>query len=164
MKRITFILLTLISGTVFAQSNANATATVNAEIVTPIGIESDGTALNFGTFTTSDAEGNSTVILSPNGTDRAFSSEDMIIPSNLTFSVPTFTVTKDASATYGIEIGVNQAPTNNGESLTLSNLITNLEEDGNSSNSFSIGGQLNVPSGQVAGTYTGEISVTVTYE
>lgn len=164
MKKITFILLALISGTAFAQSNANATAAVNAEIVTPIGIQADGNALNFGTFTTSDSDGNATVILSPNGTDRTFSSNDMIIPSNTTFSVPTFTVTKDTDATYGIEIGVNQAPSLDGESLSLSNLITNLEEEGNSGNTFSVGGQLNVPSGQGAGTYTGEISVTVTYE
>ncbi|HSI68938.1 MAG TPA: hypothetical protein VK941_01810, partial [Gillisia sp.] len=124
MKKITFILFALIAGSTFAQSNANATATVSAEIVAPIGIEADGNALNFGTFTTSDSEGISTIILSPNGTDRTFSSEDMIIPSNLTFSVPTFTVTKDTDATYGIEIGVTEAPINAGESLSLTNLIT----------------------------------------
>ena len=47
MKKITFILLALIGGTSFAQS-ADATATVNATLVSPITISNSTSNLDFG--------------------------------------------------------------------------------------------------------------------
>ncbi len=50
MKKITFILLALISGTAFAQNSADGTATVNAVIVQSNYYISKQGVLNFGTF------------------------------------------------------------------------------------------------------------------
>ncbi len=163
MKKITFILFALIAGTSFAQNTANATSTVNAEIVETIGITS-ADALNFGKFTTSAAAG--TVTITPGATPtRAFLPLDMEIGAFSTFGVPTFTVTKDANATYGITLGVNTNPTSGTNSMTLNALTHSLDTDGaNTAADFTVGGTLNVPSTQATGTYTGEVSVTVTYE
>ena len=49
--------------------------------------------------------------------------------------------------------------------MTLKNLQHNLSADsGLSAASFTVGGELEVPSGQSSGEYVGQISVTVTYE
>jgi len=162
MKKITFILFALIAGTTFAQNTANATATVNAEIVETIGITS-ADALNFGKFTKSATA--ATVIINALGTTRVFSQTDMKIVAFPGFGVPTFTVTKDATASYGITLGVNTMPTSGTNSMVLDNLTHSLPTNGgNTAADFTVGGTLNVPSTQATGIYTGEVSVTVTYE
>ena len=65
MKKITFILLALISGTVFAQNSANANAAVNAKIVEPITITLSSGSLDFGTF--ASPESDAAVVLTPAG-------------------------------------------------------------------------------------------------
>jgi len=161
MKKITFILIALITGTTFAQNSKTATAPVNAEIVSPIGITLDtDTSMDFGKFTTSTAA--ATVILSADGTTRTFSATDMEIAAYSTFDVPEFTVTKDTDATYKVTMAISTAVTGG---VTLSNLSHSLDTDGsNTATSFSVGGTLNVPAATTAGTKTGQVSVTVTYE
>jgi len=162
MKKITFILFALIAGTTFAQNSANETATVNAEIVETIGITSAG-ALNFGKFTTGTTAG--TVVIAPLATPtRVFTPTNMEIGAFSTFGVPTFTVTKDDNATYSIVL-TDTNPTDGTTSLNLNNLTHSLSSDGgNTATEFTVGGTLNVPSASTPGTYTGEVSVTVTYE
>jgi spore coat protein U-like protein len=163
MKKITFILFALIAGTTFAQNTATETAAVNAEIIETIGISS-ADALNFGKFTAGDAAG--TVVIAPGATPtRVFSVTDMEIVAFSTFGVPTFTVTKDANATYGIVLNDTDPTDSGSNTLILDNLTHSLSSDaGNNAADFTVGGTLNVPSGATAGVYTGEVSVTVTYE
>ncbi|TVZ28392.1 uncharacterized protein DUF4402 [Gillisia sp. Hel_I_86] len=161
MKKITFVLIALITGTTFAQNSKTATAPVNAEIVSPIGITRDtDTSMDFGKFTTSTAA--ATVVLSANGATRTFSATDMEIAAYGTFDVPAFTVTKDADALYKVAMSVTTQP---GTEMTLTNLTHTLGADGaNDESTFSIGGTLNVPADATAGAQSGLVSVTVTYE
>jgi len=161
MKKITFILFALITGTTFAQNTSTATAPVNAEIVSPIGITLDtGTSMDFGTFTKSTTA--ATVLLSADGATRDFSNTDMEIVAYSNFDVPEFTVTKDASALYAVTMAVTTQP---GTEMTLTALTHTLgANDANDETNFSIGGTLNVPSTAAAGVQTGQVSVTVTYE
>jgi len=162
MKKITFILFALIAGTTFAQNTDNATAAVNAEIVETIGITS-ANALNFGQFTNSTSL--ATVVIAPLATPtRVFSDTDMEIGALSTFGVPTFTVTKDADAVYGIVL-TDTDPTDGTTALVLDNLTHSLASDGgNTAASFTVGGTLHVPAGSTVGAYVGEVSVTVTYD
>jgi spore coat protein U-like protein len=163
MKKITLLIMFAISAISFAQTSADGIADVNAVIVKPIGI-TVADALDFGSFTTPET-GTSTVTLAATGLDRDFSTTDMEIASMTSFGVPTFTVDA-AGSTYGITLNVTQAPKETGGStMTLNDLTHNLPSDGsNNATSFKIGGKLSVPSTQAVGTYTGKVTVTVTYE
>ncbi len=160
MKKITFIVFALIAGTAFGQNSDNATAVVNAEIVSPLGITSEG-ALNFGTFTTSVND--ATITILADGSDKTFSETDMELPDDI-FSNPTFTVTKSDNVQYGLDLEVSEVPTDGTNSLSLSNLTSTASAENNDITSFSVGGTLNVPSSAIEGLYEGQIKVTVTYE
>jgi hypothetical protein len=162
MKKITFILLALITGTTFAQNSASETAAVNAEIVSPLGITSSG-VLNFGTFTTSESETNATVTILANGSDKTFSETDMELPGDA-FSVPTFTISKSENVQYGLSLAISEDPTDGTNTLSLSDLTSTANAENNDSTSFTVGGTLNVPSDAAEGIYGGEVKVTVTYE
>jgi spore coat protein U-like protein len=162
MKKITFILFALITGTTFAQSKANAIAAVNAEIVSPLGIASSG-ALNFGTFTTSEESVTATITILADGSEKTFSETDMELPGDV-FSNPTFTITKSENVQYGLDLAVSEAPTDGTNSLSLNALTSTASAENNDITSFTVGGTLNVPSDAVEGIYEGEVKVTVTYE
>jgi hypothetical protein len=164
MKKITFILFALFSGTTFAQDNA--TATVNAEIVTPIIITSDGSALNFGSIVA--AEGGK-VRVNTAGT-RTFSNTNMEVITATTTTAATFDVT--AADTYSYSISI--------PSIDLIDVDSNLmpvsftqdlegETDGTATGSgvpqtLLVGGLLTVAAAQPANKYEGTVKVTVVYE
>ncbi|WP_339648581.1 DUF4402 domain-containing protein [uncultured Salegentibacter sp.] len=160
MKKITFILLALISGTAFAQSNADATATVNAEIVSPIKISSSG-ALDFGRIASIE-ESASYVTISANG-GVEYGNDDLEIAGN-TVTVPTFTVTAQESysiVTAGTDLeGVDES------SLTIRDVTTSLGEStsGLSATDFTVGATIDIAADQPSGEYTGNVKVTVSYE
>ncbi|APS39711.1 MULTISPECIES: DUF4402 domain-containing protein [Salegentibacter] len=161
MKKITLILLvSLISGTAFAQNSVTGEAQVNAEIVSPLGIASSG-VLNFGTFTTSVND--ATIVILPDGSEKNFSETDMVLPGDV-FSVPTFTVTKSDNVAYSLELDVVDSPTLGENTLSLTNLTSTAGSANNSATSFTVGGTLNVPSDAAEGIYEGEVQVTVSYE
>ena len=163
MKKITLLACLFITGINFAQTSADGTADVNAEIVKPISITSTGT-LDFGTFTTPET-GTGTVTIDPTDDSRSFSVTDMELSSLSTIGLPVFTVSKDTDATYGVTLAVTDAPEETGgSSLTLDNLSTNINETGNTASTFKVGGTLSVPATQAEGIYTGKVTVTVTYE
>ena len=101
MKKITFILLALISGTVFAQDGAEATGTanVNAEIVSPISINSTS-ELDFGRIIGNSAGGS--VEIETDGT-RTADNDDLLDPTN-EGQVGTFEVTAAEGYSYSITI------------------------------------------------------------
>lgn len=160
MKKITFILFTLIAGTAFAQNSASGTAVVNAEIVSPLTISSSG-VLNFGTFTTSVNDASITILA--DGSDKTFSETDMELPGDL-FSIPTFTITKSENVQYGLSLAISEDPTDGTNTLSLSDLTSTANAENNDITSFTVGGTLNVPSDAAEGIYEGEVKVTVTYE
>ncbi len=166
MKKITFILLALIAGTGFAQNAAEATgtATVNAEIVTPITI-ADGTDLNFGSIVA--AEGGN-VRVNTAGT-RTFSNNNMDVITAATITAASFTV--NAANTYSYSISI--------PSILLTGAGTDMpvsfthdlggETDGNATGTgedqtLLVGGLLTVAASQTEGEYTGTVTVTVAYE
>jgi len=166
MKKITFILLALISGTAFAQ-DASATATVNAEIVTPIEI-TEGTDLNFGSIV---AAGGGNVRVNTAGT-RTFSNNDMDVATATTISAASFNVTAADQYSYSISIPsiVLTDVAGDGADMPVSfTHLVNGQSDGNATGSgiaqeLLVGGLLTVASGQTEGVYDGEVTVTVAYE
>ncbi|TRO66511.1 DUF4402 domain-containing protein [Christiangramia sabulilitoris] len=166
MKKITFILIALISGSAFAQNAAEAigTADISAEIVTPIKIE-NGTAMNFGSIVAAEG-GNVRVNTEGN---RTFSNTNMDVTSATTITAATFDVTAANNYAYSITIP-STVLTGTGSDMAISFTQDLLgDTDGTATGSgtaqkLKVGGLLTVASGQLAGTYSGTVSVTVAYE
>ncbi|WP_196809441.1 DUF4402 domain-containing protein [Gillisia sp. JM1] len=133
---------------------------MTAEIVSPIGISLDSGTMDFGTFISASATG-ATVVLSADGTTRTFTETAMEMAAYGVFGVPTFAVTKDDDVTYKIGLAVTTPVT--GE-VTLTDLTSTIGATSNTAAAFSVGGTLNVPTTATAGSYAGEVTVTVTYE
>ncbi len=169
MKKITFILLALIAGTGFGQTDGSAsgTATVNAEIVTPIAI-ADGTDLNFGSIVA--AEGGN-VRVNTEGT-RTFSNPDMNVTTATTISAASFNVIAADTYSYSISIPSINLVDAAGVGVDMPVSFTQDlegETDGNATGTGSaqellVGGLLTVAAGQTEGEYTGTVTVTVAYE
>jgi len=163
MKKITFILFAFISGSVFAQEGADATAETFAEIVSPIEIVSD-TDLNFGTINGTSTGGDVTVAF--NG-DRLFSNTNMEVSSSATISAATFSITAADGYVYSITIPDSQL-TGTGTPMNVifehnRNNTTRRTGDG-SAQELRVGGTLTVNDDQTAGAYSGNVTVTVAYE
>ena len=166
MKKITFILFALIAGTTFAQDGtAKGTADVSAEIVTPITIN-NGTALNFGSIVA--AEGGK-VRINTEGT-RTFSNTNMEVITADPITSASFEVTAADQYAYSISIPSIVLTYTGGTDMPVSFTQDLLgETDGTATGtgaaqSLKVGGLLTVASGQVAGDYTGIVTVTVAYE
>jgi hypothetical protein len=175
MKKITFILLALIAGTVFAQdtNTETATASAGAEIIQPITITKNndlnfgriiGTALG-GTVTVDDADlrtSGATGILDPSTTGTA------------NISTAKFTITAAEGYLYGISIPAIVTLSGSGGAdmiVTLnpyyegSALIPATTPKGTSTaETLMVGGDLAVGLVQGQGAYTANFDVTVTYE
>ncbi|MCC8358643.1 DUF4402 domain-containing protein [Salinimicrobium sediminilitoris] len=168
MKKITFILFALIAGTTFAQTNndsnkATGTATVNAEIISPIEITS-GSVLNFGRII-GDAEGG-TVTVSTAG-ERSFDNNDLNAPTTTSLpSAAAFKITAENEYLYSISIPSIKLE-GAGDDMTV-NFEHNMKDEGNAGSgaeqTLLVGGDLLVNGGQDAGEYTGTATVTVSYE
>ncbi len=162
MKKITFILIALITGSAMAQdgAQANATATVNAEIVSPISIESTSN-LDFGRIIGNDAGGD--VKIATDGT-RTSDNNDLLDPTE-EGNQADFEITAAEGYSYSISAPATQL-TGDGEAMDVtfeSSLGNSAEGTGNTQN-LGLGGILTVNPSQAEGDYTGEVSVTVSYE
>ena len=166
MKKITFILFALIAGTTFGQNAAEAsgTAEVFAEIVTPIAI-TNGSTLNFGSIVA--AEGGN-VRVNTEGV-RTFSNTNMEVISATTITAASFDVTAALDYSYSISIPATVL-TGSGNDMNISfTHEVDGETDGNATGTgaiqtLKVGGLLTVASGQEAGVYEGDVTVTVAYE
>src|SRR5690606_20670673 len=101
MKKITFILLGLISGTALAQNSASTTAEVSAVIVEPIGIVAV-TNLNFGKIAAGEGSEAGAVRVHPDNS-VTYSNPAMKVPSNVV-TAATFTISGATGVNYGINI------------------------------------------------------------
>src|SRR5680860_928770 len=100
MKKVTFILFALITGTTFAQEVVG-TSQVYAEIVSPIEIVSTGD-LNFGTIA---AGTNAAKVRVSNDGTRTFSDPAMkVLSSGTTASAASFEITAATDYSYSIAI------------------------------------------------------------
>lgn len=164
MKKITFILFALITGTAFGQNSAQGTATVNAEIVSPIQLNSSQ-PLNFGSIVSTTDGG--TVTMDPKTGKRTYSQTGMEVLSS-SFSVAEFNVTIQENYTYSVSIpNISlSGPDNSTMELNFTHSLdpTSNMSSGNTSDRFTVGGELQVNGGQTVGSYTGTVEVTVTYE
>lgn len=162
MKKITFILLvSLISGTAFAQSTASGTATVNAEIVSPITI-TDGTDLDFGRIIGNTAGGTVTV---DTDSERTADNDNLLAPST-TVQAASFTVKAAEGYNYKITIPtVNLAGSGDAMPVVFTSSLGNTNVLGTGENqTLTVGGALTVNANQAEGAYTGTVEVTVAYE
>ncbi len=153
----------LIAGTTFAQTSADGTATVNAEIVSPITI-ANGTALNFGTINGTPTGGDVSVSFTGN---RTFSNSDMQITSADAITAAAFSIKAADSYIYSISIpGITL--TGGGDPMAVTfvhnrNATSRRTGDG-TGQILNVGGTLTVNDAQAAGSYAGTVTVTVAYE
>ena len=163
MKKITFVLFALIAGTAFGQNSASAsgTATVNAEVVSPISI-ADGTDLDFGRIIGNTAGG--TVTVATDG-ERTADSGDLLAPST-TVQAASFSVKAAEGYNYKITIPtINLTGAGDAMPIVFTSSLGNVNVQGTGANqALSVGGALTVNSGQAEGDYTGTVEVTVAYE
>jgi len=160
MRKITFILLGLISGAAFAQEEATETAQASADIVSPITIEGQGD-LNFGKVANNTA---GTVVV---GTDSDISVSTLSQIGDTTPSAATFDVTAANGFSYSITLPESVNLNNGSEDITVD--AFNHDAEGNTTGTgavqtIGVGATLNVASGQATGNYTGNFNVSVAYE
>lgn len=165
MKKNTFVLFALIAGTTFAQAQTDSgTADVNAVIVSPIQI-TDGTALNFGTINGSATGGDVTVNTAGN---RSFTNSDMDITSATPITAASFDITASNTYSYSISIPDTQLSGTGGVDMDVTfthNRRSAAKRIGDgTAQELLVGGTLTVNDAQVAGDYTGTVTVTVAYE
>lgn len=166
MKKITFILFALIAGTSFAQggdASAKASAQVNALIVQPISVQVESN-MNFGSIATDGEIG--TVILNANSdVTAAAESTASLVESNRRAAL--FLVKAANDYGYSISLPETVTLTSGNENMILDNFNSSLGETsiGTGVNQLLyVGGTLNVGASQPAGTYNGEVTVSVAYE
>ncbi|MCA0902918.1 DUF4402 domain-containing protein [Qipengyuania aquimaris] len=138
---------------------ATDSGTATAEIVAPITITHDGGALDFGIVIPGTAVG--TVVVTQGGAGSV--TGDALFVSGSTNAADSFTVTGDANRAYSI-VTTGGSVTSGGNSMTFT---TDAPASGTlsatGSDSFSVGGTLNVGANQAAGTYSGNYDATVSY-
>lgn len=152
MKKITFVLFALIAGTTFAQTNV----TSSAEIIEAITL-TENAGLNFGKIDNTAG----IVDITPGG---VVTGKTQVAGG--TTSAAALTVSGAPDEAYTITVPLT-ASLSGPSSATLS--VTGIEHnstqtlDALGNETVNIGGTLNVGTDQTAGSYTGTISVTVSY-
>lgn len=148
----------------WAQS-ASASATGSATILTPITLTKK-TNLNFGSMTSSASSG--TCVLSTDGTRSATGGVTLLatapVAANASFSVggaagATYTIT--LPETIAVTAGTNSMTIDTWTAKAASGTTATIADSG--TDTFTLGGTLNVDANQAAGTYTGNFSVSVAY-
>ncbi|MEM1133479.1 MAG: DUF4402 domain-containing protein [Pseudomonadota bacterium] len=137
-----------------------AEATATAEILQQVTVESDGSALNFGTIVVGDTGGD--VVISAAG---ALSACDANLVCSGTVSAAGFDVTGTTGETVDITVDSNVTLTNNdGDTMiaALAGSDATLVLAGG--DSFAVGGTLTVGDSQADGQYSGTFEVTVDYQ
>lgn len=167
MKR-TFVVLAVLvafaAPAAFAQFNtSSANANAAAKIIQPISI-SKTTDLNFASVVPSGSTG--TVVVTAAGGRSATGGATLGSSTGLTQAV--FSVTGEPSATYTITLPSSISISDGAShSMTVDTFTSDVASPatfpGAGSQALNVGATLNVGISQVAGSYTGTFSVTVTY-
>ena len=183
MKKITSILsimaFTAVFGTsALAQQTASATTpATTTTIVAPITI-SNTTALTFGSFATTSNSG--TLIVGTDG-GRTKTGGVTLTSNNVSGTAANFTVGGEAGYSYAISIPTSLTltttatatgagtPQASSQTMTVNSFLTSLANESTriglltgGTQSFTVGGTLNVNAYQSVGTYTSGTGLTVT--
>ena len=166
MKKISFILLALISGTVFAQNEDNASADAFAEIVEPLSITNvSNSELRFGRIIGSSDGGIVTIAETLDG-ERSADNSNLLAPGGVESSA----VFDISGSIYTYSVVANptdltyQGEATEGNTDALSLDATPSFENNTGDKTLYVGGTLTIGANQAAGNYQGSVDVTVTYE
>jgi len=154
---------------VFAQiTNTAENIDASARIITPISVSLTTGTLNFGSMTSPSAS--TSVDIAFDKSRTVFSGSTTLLTTGLLYEtpdVPTFTVNGENSAAYTITFPNGTITLTDGSSneMTVSNFAHNASEvlSATGVETFEVSARLNIGAEQVAGMYTGEFDVTVTY-
>lgn len=161
MKKITFILIALITGTTFAQNDA-ADAAVDANIVSPITIAPGATGLDFGDIATPDAATDITV---SNAGERTAVAGVTIPGGTVTNAV--FTINAALNYAYTIDIpaiSLTAVGAGAGANMAVAFTHDGVPTGTGADQTLNVGGTLKVAAAQAAGAYEGIVKVTVAYQ
>lgn len=162
MKKFLLIMFVFSAGNMFAQSTASASATINAEIVSPISIQGGG-LIDFGRIASTKEGGE--VYVSPAGT-RTASVENLLIPGSATTAK--FLVKAADGYAYSLAVKADPLTSGSGEGAHTMDVNFELAEYNLTGNGqeqeIGLTSTLVVNPAQAAGDYKGEVIMTVSYE
>ncbi|SDL14170.1 protein of unknown function [Salinimicrobium catena] len=153
MKKITFILLVLLTtGTAFGQT----TVSTAAEIIEAITF-TEASGLNFGKVDNTAG----TVIIDFDGTPSGTKSQI----TGGSPSAAVLNVTGEASESYNIILSSTATLSGPGPDMNVTEIAHDANQtlDVDGKETVNIGGKLTVGTNQIAGSYSGSISITVSY-
>ncbi len=169
IKQLAAVIITAIFTTgAIAQATENTAA--GAKIIIPITI-TETSALHFGTMAVLSGTAGTCVLSTTGGRTQTAG-------VNLSAQAPTasnaaYNVTGALNTTYAIVLPATIVVVNGGDNMTINNLLARTASAGangltgdlgaGGTDSFTIGGTLNVSAGQAAGVYTVNFDVTVAY-
>ena len=145
-----------------AQAADTATATARATLVDPITLTKN-VDLDFGRLSSGAAGG--TAVVSAAG---ARSVTGDVVEEGGTITAAEFDITGEDGLVYDITLPTSISITSGGDSMTVNTFTS--DKAGNSStltggtDTFNVGGTLNVGASQATGTYTGTFDVTCAYQ
>lgn len=153
--------IALVAPAAWAQSSASASANASATVIDPITVASNSD-LDFGSF---EPGTGGTVVVTQAGVGSETGGVTRVPTGNATTAAG-FDVTGQASFAYDISTaGSSTTLTSGGDSMALTlDAPASSTLDGTGADSFGVGGTLTVASGQPAGSYSGTVNVTVTYQ
>jgi hypothetical protein len=168
---ILFVAVSMIAGystKVMAQATENTAAA--AKIVTPLSI-TETSSLHFGTMAVL-AGTPGTCVLSTQGARTQTGGVNLSIQAP-SASNAAYNVAGAVNTTYAITLPATITVTSGTESMTINSILARTVSAGvdgltgtlsaSGSDSFTVGGTLNVSAGQVTGVYNGTFDVTVAY-
>lgn len=151
------VLVASVMGATAARADT-ATADARANILAQVSVDSDGSALDFGTIVTGATS--STVAVNAAGT--------VTCGSGLVCSGTTSAAGFDVSGTTGetVDVSVDPSVTLTGPSgtMTASLVASNATIVLDGTDAFTVGGILNVGANQADGAYVGTFNVSVDYQ
>ena len=158
-------LFAILSTSMFAQSNASASAPAEARIVAGIAIANNAN-LAFGQVVRSAAAG--TVVLNPSTNDRT-ATGGVTLGQNAGFNAAQFTVTGEPAYKFQLTVPSSINISNGSATMKVDGFTTSLASnqgtlDVSGTTVFSLGATLNVDANQATGTYSGSFNVTAAYQ
>ncbi|HEY0593156.1 MAG TPA: DUF4402 domain-containing protein [Thermoanaerobaculia bacterium] len=150
----------------FAQASASATADATATIITPISITRTAD-LAFGTLAVSNTAAGTVVVTAAAAPTRTPAGG--ITTFGAGFNSAAFTVAGEAGYTYAVTLGGGATVTDGSGNSMAVNTLTASCAAGCALGTLYVGGTLNVPAGQAAGSYSSAnaggapFTVTVNY-
>ncbi len=177
MKKNVFVCLVIFMSIGFPNKSTGQTTAalvstnVNAKLIIPLSIE-ETSSLHFGTINILDGIAG-TVVLPPDSTTRIFQGvvESAVAPlaSNAAYNV---TGTKNVSYAVSLPTSITVFE-NGGDMMNITDLKARFNGEvtdkttsflsNNGTDSFKIGGTLNITANQIPGIYTGTFNVSVDY-